>query len=142
MTRTLEEWHGRTPDTPVPPRVRIRIFERDKGRCQCGCKVRIRPGMAWQTDHIIAIINGGENRESNLRTLLTAHHAPKTAADVAEKSAVYRIKLVHLGMKQSKNPLPGGKRSRQSKKVNGVVVPRQSGNQKHRAAMAAIGRIL
>ena len=30
----LPEWVGETPDTPVPKRVRIRVFERDRGQCQ------------------------------------------------------------------------------------------------------------
>ena len=31
MARSVAEWVGATPDTPVPPRVRLRVFERDEG---------------------------------------------------------------------------------------------------------------
>jgi len=104
ICRARDEWIGKTPDTPVPLRVRVRQFERDGGICQCGCDWPIFAGDKWETDHKVAIINGGENRESNLRTLLKSHHKTKTAADVAEKAKVYRKRLNHLGLKRRKGP--------------------------------------
>lgn len=100
MTREVPEWIGATPDSKIPPRVRLRVFYRDNGICQCGCERLIRAGERWQTDHKIAIVNGGENREQNFRTLLVKHHAVKTAEDVAEKSRVYRKRAKHLGVKR------------------------------------------
>lgn len=97
MSRSTDEWHGKTDDTPVPPRVRVRQFERDGGRCQCGCKTLIRPGDKWETDHKVAIINGGENIESNLRTMLALHHKAKSQDDLKEKSVNYRIHAKHIG---------------------------------------------
>ena len=96
--RELPEWIG-VPGGRIPPRVRLRVFYRDSGICQCGCQRLIHAGEKWQTDHRIALVNGGENRESNLRTLLAKHHATKTKADVAEKSRVYRKQSKHLGIK-------------------------------------------
>lgn len=122
MARELPEWIGKTDDTPIPPRVRARVFERDKGICQCGCTIKIQAGMSWDTDHAIAIINGGENRESNLRTLLTAHHKQKTMADVQEKSRVYQKRLKHIGLKKPKGrPMFGSKASGFKKKMDGTV---------------------
>jgi 5-methylcytosine-specific restriction enzyme A len=103
MSREVPEWVGKTPDTPAPPRVRLRVFYRDSGTCQCGCERLIHAGERWHTDHTIALINGGENRESNLRTLLVKHHAAKTAEDVAEKSRVYRKRTKHLGIKKPRS---------------------------------------
>lgn len=100
--RSVPEWIGRTPDSKIPPRVRVRVFMRDDGRCQCGCGRRITVGDKWQTDHRIALTNGGENRERNLFTLLTAHHKVKTRADVAEKSKVARMRAKHLGIKKDR----------------------------------------
>jgi 5-methylcytosine-specific restriction protein A len=100
MTRELPEWIGATSDTRVPPRVQLRVFYRDSGTCQCGCGQLIRAGQRWQTDHTIALINGGENRETNLRTLLVKHHAAKTREDVAEKSVTARVRAKHLGIKK------------------------------------------
>ena len=116
MSRTVPEWIGKSDDTPFPPRVRLRIFERDGGRCQCGCNRIIRAGEKWQTDHTVAIVNGGENRESNGRTILTEHHHGKTAEDVAEKSKTYKVRSRHLGIKKRKRTIPG-------RKFNGDPIP-------------------
>lgn len=121
--RAVPEWIGRTPSTPVPPRVRIRVFIRDDGRCQCGCNRRITVGEKWQTDHRPALINGGENRESKLITLLTEHHKKQTAVDVAEKSKVARIRARHLGIKKP-STFACSKASPWRKKISGEVVRR------------------
>lgn len=118
--RAVPEWRGKTPSTPVPPRVRVRVFIRDDGRCQCGCERRITVGEKWQTDHRQALTNGGENRERNLFTLLTAHHKIKTRADVAEKSKVARIRARHLGIKKP-STFACSKNSPWRKKINGQV---------------------
>jgi hypothetical protein len=98
MTREIPEWIGKTSDSAVPPRVRLRIFLRYDGRCQCGCNRPIRPGEAWECEDTIALINGGERRESNLKPWLKGHQKDKTAADIAEKSRVYRKAAKHRGI--------------------------------------------
>lgn len=123
MSRSTDEWRGASDSTPVPPRVRIRQFERDGGVCQCGCKIIIRPGMKWQTDHKVALINGGKNRESNLTTLLTDHHKVKTARDLSVKSKTAAMRAKHLGLKKQSR-FPFSRDSRLKKKVNGEVVER------------------
>lgn len=62
--RSVPEWIGANVDSPVPDRVRMRVFLKFKGICQ-ECTVKII-GKRWVCDHRIAIINGGENRERNL----------------------------------------------------------------------------
>jgi hypothetical protein len=64
MSRTPKEWIGATDDTPVPPRVRLRVLIRFDRICQ-ECTTPIT-GKRWVCDHRIAIINGGPNREANL----------------------------------------------------------------------------
>ena len=128
MTRTLPEWIGKTPDSPVPPRVRDRIFTRYNGRCQCGCNREIRPGESWDCEDTIAIINGGERRESNLKPWLSEHHPKKTALDVAEKSRVYRKRAKHRGIEtRSARPMRGGRHDTLKKKMDGTVVVRATG---------------
>jgi 5-methylcytosine-specific restriction enzyme A len=101
MPRSLAEWIGLTDDTPVPPRVRLRVFERFGRRCDpvLGCGRLLRPGDAWTCDHVVAVINGGPNRERNLHPLCEWCEPPKTEADVHEKSRVYRRRLRHAGIK-------------------------------------------
>jgi 5-methylcytosine-specific restriction endonuclease McrA len=118
----VPEWVGRTDDSAVPPRVRDRIFKRYDGRCQCGCNRPIRPGEAWDAEDTIAIINGGERRENNLKPWLVEHHKKKTAADVAEKSKVYRKRSKHIGIKTRKGrPMPGSIASGLKKRFDGTV---------------------
>jgi 5-methylcytosine-specific restriction protein A len=97
MSRSVPEWIGKTPNTSVPPRVRARVFVAHGGVCHLSGR-RVRPGDAWECDHVIALVNGGENRESNLAPALRDKHREKTAADVAEKSKVERIRKKHLGI--------------------------------------------
>jgi len=95
--RSVPEWIGKTPDTPIPERVKIRIFERCGGRChRTGWK--LMPGDDIDYDHIIALCNGGENRESNLAPILREKHREKTAEDVRVKSKIARVKAKHLGL--------------------------------------------
>jgi len=117
MSRSVEEWIGKTDDEQVPPRVRLRQFERDNGRCR-ECSRKIGVGDKWICDHTIAIINGGQNRESNLRTICSwCDRNVKTPADVSEKSAVYQKRAKHIGAKPKRPWHPGWKR-----KMNGTWV--------------------
>lgn len=57
----------RTGSTRAHRRRRVRIFERDGYRCQhCGTPVTPATG---HLDHLVAVINGGSDEDSNLRTL-------------------------------------------------------------------------
>lgn len=98
--REVMEWVGKSPDDPVPPRVRVRIFDRFDGRCQCGCGRKIMAGEKWEAEDKLAIINGGQRRESNLRPFLVEHHKAKTASDMKIKSKNARVRKVHLGIKK------------------------------------------
>lgn len=83
--RSVPEWIGKTPDSMPPPRVRLRILRRFKMICQLS-GLEIRPGDDWDLDHVIALTNGGENRESNLVPVLRDKHREKTKKDVAIKA--------------------------------------------------------
>ncbi len=121
MTRSVSEWRGKSDDSAIPARVRDRVWLRDDGRCQCGCARKILAGEQWQTDHAVALANGGENCESNLRTLLVEHHKVKSASDVAEKARVYKTRTKHNGIKRKPKgrPMMGTKASGWKHKVNG-----------------------
>ena len=123
MARSLPEWIGSGPDAAIPPRVRLRIFDRYDGRCQC-CGREILAGEKWDCEDEIAIINGGERRESNLRPFLHEHHKAKTRADVAIKSKTYRTRARHLGIKRKRSSFPTNKDGPFRKKLTGEVVRR------------------
>lgn len=117
--RALPEWVGRTPDERVPDRVRLRIFERERGVCHISGR-KIMPGELWDLDHRVALVNGGSHSESNLFPALRDKHREKNAADVAEKARVYRKRAKHLGIK-AKGRFPGGRNDKWKKHVDGSV---------------------
>ena len=114
MSREVPEWIGKTDDQAIPARVKVRVFLRAGGVCaECTLPIvgKLRPAY----DHIQALINGGEHRESNLQLLCVPCHAVKTKADVAEKSATYRKRVKHLGIKKPRT-------IRSWRKFNGEIV--------------------
>jgi 5-methylcytosine-specific restriction endonuclease McrA len=104
MARTIEPWIGKTDDKPIPPRVKLRVFERAKGICHI-CQRAIQAGERWDAEHVIAVINGGANAESNLLPAHKACHPKKTAADLKEKSKVAAVRKKHIGIKAKKAPI-------------------------------------
>ena len=119
--RTVDEWKGETPDAPFPPRVRRRILIRFNMRC-AHCTRRIYPGDNWTADHIVALINGGENREFNGQPLCEWCNPKKNAADVAEKSRTARIINRDYGIREKPwRPMPGTRASGLRKRMNGNV---------------------
>jgi hypothetical protein len=99
----VEEWLGKTSDAKVPAHVRLRIFDRHNGVCHLtGRKIRV--GEPWDLDHIVALVNGGEHRETNLAPALRDKHREKTAADLADKSKVYETRAKHLGAETAQGP--------------------------------------
>lgn len=121
--RATPEWIGSSPDAKVPPRVRARIFLAHDGRCHRTGR-RIMPSDAWQLDHVVALCNGGQHRESNMAPILAGKpHREKTAEDVAEKSKVARVRAKHLGLRAASH-FPGGRSSKWKRKVSGEVVLR------------------
>lgn len=61
-------------------RKRDEIFKRDKYTCQvCG-----RVGGELELDHILNVARGGTDDDSNLQTICTVCHKPKTHAESQE----------------------------------------------------------
>lgn len=104
MTRSTEEWIGKTDDTAAPPRVRARTFERFGGLCH-KCWRKITAGEPWTLEHLIALENGGRNAESNL-TLTCSFCTPiKNAEDAAIKKHGTQVRYRHMGIKTTKRPI-------------------------------------
>lgn len=121
MTRSVPEWIGKNDDQAIPPRVRLRVFKKFDGRCQCDCNRPIRAGEQWRVDHVVALVLDGEHRESNLQPILTEHDRAKVRREVAEKSATYKTQAHHLGIRKSRRPMPGSRASGFKRKMNGQV---------------------
>jgi 5-methylcytosine-specific restriction enzyme A len=125
MPRAVPEWIGKTPDTPVPERVQLRVLRAYDYRCYLTGK-EIVPGDDWEIEHKHALILGGENRESNLAPALTEPHKRKTAVEMKVKAKIDRLAKKHRGIKKPSR-FPGSKDSRFKKLITGEVVDRRTG---------------
>lgn len=122
--RSVPEWVGRHDDEAIPPRVKLRLFERANGTC-ANCTRKIMIGEPWQCDHMTALCNGGKHAEGNLQVLCPNCHGKKTKVDVAQKAETYAARMAHLGFRPTnKRPMPHGKNSATKRKVTGEVVRR------------------
>lgn len=99
MARSVSEWIAKHDDEAIPPRVKLRVFQRaDKRGTSCTLLIvgKLRP----EYDHICALVNGGRHRESNIQLLCSESHKGKTKADVAEKSQTYHKQLAAAGIRK------------------------------------------
>jgi 5-methylcytosine-specific restriction enzyme A len=121
--REVPEWIGRTPETAIPPRVKARVMAKSGDCCEhCGGPfTAVRPP---EFDHRLSLVNGGENRESNLQALHRDCHRSKTNADVAMKAKDARVRAKHFGIAAVKQPIGGWAAKRFKKMPDGRVVER------------------
>ena len=123
----MNEDVGTTKRKNMTPRLRLKIWETHKGICVL-CRDKI-DGVRerWVVEHLVPLALGGEDAESNMGPAHEGCALVKTfgkSGDIAKAAKAKRVKSKHLGIKKSKNPLPGGKGSRLKKKIDGSVVPR------------------
>lgn len=95
-TRERPEWIATHPDQAIPKVVKLRIWEREGGRCYLSGQ-KIMPGDVYEFEHVIAIANGGEHREGNIRLALKAAHRVKTSADAKLTAKIRRQRLKFIG---------------------------------------------
>lgn len=94
--RSVPLWIGATPDTAAPLRVRLRVFERERGLCH-RCRRKISASDKWTLEHVVALANGGRNAEENLACTCEWCLPIKNAQDVAIKAKGARIRARHTG---------------------------------------------
>lgn len=104
LGRSVPEWIGKSPDATIPLRVRIRVFEREGGCCH-KCTRKINVGDKWTLEHLVALINGGQNRENNLTVTCDWCLKEKNREDAAIKKKGARIRAKHFGAKQPKRKI-------------------------------------
>lgn len=108
----------------ISTRERVDIFGRNNGICHL-CSMKIDAGQEWDVSHDTPLEMGGADEGDNLKPAHRRCHRHHTATvDVPVIRKTQRKEARHLGAKQSRNPLPGGRNSPLRKKLNGQVVPR------------------
>lgn len=113
--RSIDEWIGAHDDQAIPARVQLRIYLKHNGTCP-KCTRLLRPNK-WECDHIVALANGGEHRESNLQPLCTTPcHTDKTRADRQMKARTDKRQRSRAGIKKRHRTMPG-------RRFNGDPIP-------------------
>lgn len=103
-------------------RTKALAFQRANGRCDtCGMRLQ-PPRIAF--DHINPDGLTGSNDIANCAVLCTPCHREKTRGDVGTIAKAKRRYARDIGARTSRQPLPGGKRSKWKKKLDGTVVLR------------------
>ena len=105
MARSTAEWIAKHDDQAIPPRVKLRIFERDGGKCHI-CELAIKTGETWDADHVIALVNGGRHAETNLAPAHKHCHVSKNVIDVKTKAKIARVKKKDIGITKPKGTIP------------------------------------
>ena len=125
MSRAVKEWIAKTDDSMPPPRVLLRIFDRHNGTCHV-CQRKIAAGEPWTPDHVIALINGGKNAESNLAPVhREVCHPDKTKQDVKTKAKVARTRKKHVGITRPKASIQSRGFDRKERVPKPSLPPRQ-----------------
>jgi 5-methylcytosine-specific restriction protein A len=118
-----------TEKRPSSTKLRRECFDANKrvdetGRIYLECHIchgRISVGsQSWDAEHVVPFANSGT-------LVLPAHtgcHREKTKRDVSEIAKGKRVSDRHWGIRQSSGVMPGSRRSRWKKKMNGEVVER------------------
>lgn len=118
---------GTTPRKPLTPTQRLKLFESFGGRCVL-CDRKIEAGERWIDEHLRALGLGGSNAAENRGPAHKACADAKTFGkdgDLARIAKAKRVKMRHLGIRQSKGPpLPGSKDSPWKRKMDGTLVRR------------------
>lgn len=104
-------------------KTRAQAFERCGGLCE-KCQAKLKVGEP-EYDHILPAELGGEADLANCQVLCKACHREKTTKDVRGIRKADRVRDKHTNaVKPSSRPLPGGKKSKWKRKMNGEVVRR------------------
>lgn len=103
---------------------RADIFLLRGGMCHL-CNLKVVPGEDWDVSHDIPLEAGGKDDESNWFVAhRKCHRVHTSTVDMPLIAKVKRIHQRHIGAKQSRSPLPGGRNSKWKKKMDGTVVKR------------------
>lgn len=101
MARSVAPWIGKTDDSKVPDRVRLRVFNRENGVCYLS-GAKIAAGVKWELEHRVPLSMGGKHAEDNLFPALVEPHKAKSKAEAAARAKADAVAKRHLGIESPK----------------------------------------
>lgn len=110
MARSVPEWIGRNDDSMPTKAVFDRLYSKQNGR-DAITGIAFAPGDKVCRDHIVPIIDGGENRESNLQLITEKQHKLKTAREAMERAKSRSVQHSHRSYVTAPQPgsMPGAR---------------------------------
>ena len=127
--RPVKEWIGKRPESMPGKLVLLRLYSRQNGICACGCnRVMNLNRDKIDCDHKLALIDGGENRESNLQLMLHEHHQAKTAAEATVRSEARNHQAKAFTRPQSKMQGRGFAKSKPQHRATEPLEPKFEGD--------------
>jgi 5-methylcytosine-specific restriction protein A len=129
LPRSVPEWVGKRPESMPGNLVLLRIYARQNGLCGCGCgRVMNLNRDKIDREHTIPLIDGGENRESNLTLMLHEHHVPKTAAEASQRAEARQHQAKAFTRPPSKLQSPGFPRAQPQRRATSPLKPKYEGD--------------
>lgn len=126
MARKVPEWIGKNDDHVPPGRVRDRVYDREQGRChKCTRYIDADGGEKWTLEHVLALINGGANRESNLACTCENCLPAKNREDMSIKKKNTRVRYKARGIKPARNGFATNRNGLFKKRMDGTIVRRK-----------------
>lgn len=112
------------PRSPLSDQQRAKLFLEHGGRCH-RCTRKIMRGEKWFDEHVHSLGTGGSNKLEN-RAISCANCFPiknaEDAAKVAKGREIAVAQIIPRSQRQSKGPpMPGSRRSRFKKRMDGTV---------------------
>lgn len=95
MPRSVAIWQGRTDDAMPGKLVRDRL-SRAQGDCCALCRQPFGPKRRAHCDHIVPLIDGGQNCEANLQMICADCHKAKTSAEASARKKTRDIRESHI----------------------------------------------
>jgi 5-methylcytosine-specific restriction protein A len=107
--------------TPLNQRQKALLLEKQGGLCAVSnCRVKLDGGR-FEDDHWTPLHLGGTNELSNRRLICVPCHKAKT---IAENKLNAKAKRIRFGRTRKGPPMPGSRKSRLKKHMDGSVSER------------------
>lgn len=111
------------PRKPLTAKQKLQMFLEAKGIC-CICGGKINSVKEAWDEHQNPLWLNGDNSAPNRAPAHVKCARVKTADEAALRSKIRNTAERHFGAKSTASTMPGGRKSKWKKKLNGQVVPR------------------